>query len=145
MVVKTQGDSTGGKGKITKGICQGFLLSLIMFGVYTDKVMQWVPTNMGNNDGHGKNKEKWNLALSADDVKLQWQKDKDLQNIMDCATDWANNSGIYWSVEKSTVIRRNDPLNAPVLPISGKPIRNSYVADYLSITANITGTGLGKC
>lgn len=79
VMIRIQEDRTCTVGKIARGVSQGSLLSLTLFNVYMDIMVEWLRLRIPYHIPARKMIAAWNIALFADDVKAQAADEQVLQ------------------------------------------------------------------
>jgi len=90
--------------KLERGLLQGSILSPLLFNIFIDDLAQQL-TNAYPNDPLP------HCLLYADDIKLNHNNIKDLQNMLDICSTWAENNGMEFNINKSAYLLKSNNNN----------------------------------
>lgn len=79
--MKTERDNTETIAEVSRGVCQGSLLSASLFNVYMDTYIEWLSSQTITQSTIGVQKP-WNAALFADDMKMRSNDAKTLHLLL---------------------------------------------------------------
>jgi hypothetical protein len=102
MTVKN-GATLGASFDSTRGVKQGDPLSPLLFGLFIDKLEQWMSDRLGDL-GIELGGEKLRLLLYADDLTLLATSAEDLQMLLDCLQGFCDHYRMHVNVAKCAVV-----------------------------------------
>jgi hypothetical protein len=102
MTVKN-GATLGATFDSTRGVKQGDPLSPLLFGIFVDRLEQWMSDRLGDM-GVGLGGEKLRLLLYADDLTLLATSTDDLQKLLKCLQGFCDRHQMHVNVAKCAVV-----------------------------------------
>eukprot|EP00833_Pecoramyces_ruminatium_P015064 jgi/Orpsp1_1/1189096/evm.model.d7180000069483.1 len=127
--------------KLERGLLQGSILSPLLFNVFIDDLAQQLTDTYPNDPLP-------HCLLYADDIKLNHNNIKDLQNMLDICSNWAEINGMEFNINKSAYLLKSHN-NSPICNTYngygyGSGYRFSSVVNFGSGSRSGSGSGSGS-